>query len=554
MGHSCGLLKMLFFLLISSWYGVCGVVLREEMEGAPADDELFELSIVHWNDFHARFEETSWSSGACPEGREDSCVGGIARVRTEVLRLLAERPENSVLLNAGDVFQGTLWYTLFRWNVTARFMNMLPHDALVLGNHEFDHGIEGVVPFMKNVNFPVVVCNIDDSDEPTFQGLYNKSIVIERAGRKIGIVGFILSTTNEIAATGRLRFLDEAEAVGAEVEELKARGVDVVIALSHAGYDIDQQVARKVPDLDVIVGGHSHSLLFTGTPPGGDVSRGPYPTVVEHDDGRKVLVVQAGAYTKYLGHLVVNFSSAGEPVSWAGNPILMNTSITQDPEVLAAMEPYRNEVKAIGDTQVGSTKYVNRAPENAWTYAPIAILNSGGIRAAIVETNDGKITYNDLVTAQPFDNSVDTMELQGKHLLEALEQSVSSPWSSGDNNLAAPRSTARQFSGYGFLQYSGVRVTYNVSRPVGSRVQELGLLCDECLVPEYRALDPDKWYRVAIASFLAGGGDGFRVFPDNMRNHVTGRTDVEIFMEYLTKHSPIIQGEDGRITVIQEGE
>ncbi|XP_063243476.1 apyrase isoform X3 [Bacillus rossius redtenbacheri] len=494
MGHSCGLLKMLFFLLISSWYGVCGVVLREEMEGAPADDELFELSIVHWNDFHARFEETSWSSGACPEGREDSCVGGIARVRTEVLRLLAERPENSVLLNAGDVFQGTLWYTLFRWNVTARFMNMLPHDALVLGNHEFDHGIEGVVPFMKNVNFPVVVCNIDDSDEPTFQGLYNKSIVIERAGRKIGIVGFILSTTNEIAATGRLRFLDEAEAVGAEVEELKARGVDVVIALSHAGYDIDQQVARKVPDLDVIVGGHSHSLLFTGTPPGGDVSRGPYPTVVEHDDGRKVLVVQAGAYTKYLGHLVVNFSSAGEPVSWAGNPILMNTSITQE------------------------------------------------------------ITYNDLVTAQPFDNSVDTMELQGKHLLEALEQSVSSPWSSGDNNLAAPRSTARQFSGYGFLQYSGVRVTYNVSRPVGSRVQELGLLCDECLVPEYRALDPDKWYRVAIASFLAGGGDGFRVFPDNMRNHVTGRTDVEIFMEYLTKHSPIIQGEDGRITVIQEGE
>jgi 5'-nucleotidase len=93
--------------------------------------ELFELSVIHINDFHARFEQTSPSSGICVEGQEETCVGGIARIATVVKSLVKERP-NPIFLNAGDNFQGTLWYSKFKWNVTARFMNMLPHDALVI--------------------------------------------------------------------------------------------------------------------------------------------------------------------------------------------------------------------------------------------------------------------------------------------------------------------------------------------------------------------------------------------------------------------------------------
>lgn len=92
--------------------------------------ELFELSIIHINDFHAHFEQTDSFSGTCLEGQEASCVGGIARIATTVKKLVQERP-NPVFLNAGDNFQGTLWYTKFKWNVTAHFLNMLPHDALV---------------------------------------------------------------------------------------------------------------------------------------------------------------------------------------------------------------------------------------------------------------------------------------------------------------------------------------------------------------------------------------------------------------------------------------
>jgi 5'-nucleotidase len=93
--------------------------------------ELFEISLIHINDFHARFEQTSPSSGVCVEGQEEACVGGIARIATVVKSLVNERP-NPIFLNAGDNFQGTLWYTKFKWNVTAEFMNMLPHDALVI--------------------------------------------------------------------------------------------------------------------------------------------------------------------------------------------------------------------------------------------------------------------------------------------------------------------------------------------------------------------------------------------------------------------------------------
>jgi 2',3'-cyclic-nucleotide 2'-phosphodiesterase (5'-nucleotidase family) len=93
--------------------------------------ELIEISLIHINDFHARFEPVSSSSGTCLAGQEESCFGGIARIATVVKRLVNERP-NPVFLNAGDNFQGTLWYTKFKWNVTSQFMNMLPHDALVI--------------------------------------------------------------------------------------------------------------------------------------------------------------------------------------------------------------------------------------------------------------------------------------------------------------------------------------------------------------------------------------------------------------------------------------
>nr|CAD7424035.1 unnamed protein product [Timema monikensis] len=422
---------------------------RSKRQSTDAKDGLFELSIIHLNDFHARFEQTSWSSGNCPKGQEGSCVGGIARLYTAINELVAQRP-NAIFLNAGDNFQGTLWYTLFKWNLTLEFMNLLPHDAMTLGNHEFDDKLAGIIPFIKGLNCPMVVANIDDSLEPRFQGLYNKSVVIERDGRKIGIVGYIVKTVDELSSTEKLRFLDEVESVRSESARLKSQGVDIIVGLSHAGYGVDLVVAKQVPDIDVIVGGHSHTLLYTGTPPEGDIAEGPYPTVVTQASGKMVPIVQAYAYSKYLGNLTVWFDQEGEPVAWEGNPILMNQSFEE------------------------------------------------------------KITFNDLVTCTPFLNTIDTLELQGRDLLQVLEKSVSNPFNS---------TASGGFNGKGFLQYSGLNVVYNMTRPIGERVVKVDALCAECRVPHYQPLNLDTWYRIAVNSYLAGGGDGYKVFEQNSRNH-----------------------------------
>lgn len=542
---------------------------------------LFELSIIHINDFHARFEQTSPSSAVCLEGQEESCVGGIARIATAVKGLVKERP-NPIFLNAGDNFQGTLWYTKFKWNVTAHFLNMLPHDALTLGNHEFDDKIAGVVPFLENMNAPFVVANIDDSEEPSIQGKYNKSIVIERGGRKIGILGYVLHTFYELSSTGKLKFLNETEAVTEEAAKLKSQGVDIIIALSHAGLDVDREVAAAVPDIDIIVGGHSHSFLYTGTPPSGDYPVDSYPVIVEQPGGHKVLIVQAYAYSKYVGNITVWFDEQGEYTAWEGSPILLDKSVPEDPDVVQAMKPWKEIIDAEANVVIGSTKvfldasssacrkgecnignlianafvdeYVNLAPPGSWTRAAIGIINSGGIRTSITETApDGNITYADLITAQPFANTVDIIELQGKHILETLEFSVSNPYSLYRGNGRHKRDVeAREFSGQGFLQMSGIQVTFDMNQPVMNRVSSVAIKCAECRVPMYEPLNLEKWYRVALCSFLVTGGDGYTVIANNARNHVTGRVDYEVLMDYIGKNSPLTTGIEDNIHIIQE--
>ncbi|XP_063227371.1 apyrase-like isoform X2 [Bacillus rossius redtenbacheri] len=538
-----------------------------DTSAASTPGQLFELSVVHMNDFHARFEETSWSSGSCEAA---PCVGGVARLYSAATELLASRP-NAVFLNAGDNYQGTLWYTLFKWRLTLHFMNRLPHDAMTLGNHDFDDKLDGLVPFLQGFQYPVVVCNIDDSEEPRIQGLYNKSVVLKRGGRLVGVVGYITTTTKESSKPEKLRFLDEVESVRQEAARLKAAGVDIIIGLSHAGITKDLEVAARVPDIDLIVGGHSHTLLYTGTPPGGDVAAGPYPLVVTQASGKRVPVVQAYAFSKYLGNLTVLFDEQGEPVSWSGAPILMDSSVPQDTGILKEMEPWKAKVAQVGDEQVGRTKvlldasdsicargecnlgnmlaqamveeYVDHAEEGTWTYAAIAIMNSGGFRSSIEETQNGVITMTDLMTCQPFLNTVDTVELQGRHLLLMLEHSVSRQL----NYTGLPG-----YTGSGFLQVSGLQVELDVSRPLGSRVVSVRVLCDACRVPEYLPLQMDKWYRLALSSFLYEGGDGFTMFLQHGRNHSMGRVDIDVYLQYLAKHSPITQGVDGRIVLHQE--
>lgn len=138
----------------------------------------------------------------------------------------------------------------------------------------------------------------------------------------------------EIANTEKLRFLNESVAVRKEAAKLKGEGVDIIIVLSHCGLDVDYIIAKNAgPDVDVIVGGHSHTFMYTNTdgesPPGPDTPKDNYPAVVTHDDGHKVLIVQASAYLKYIGDITVYFDKQGRVVSWEGAPIFLDTNVAQ---------------------------------------------------------------------------------------------------------------------------------------------------------------------------------------------------------------------------------
>ncbi|XP_045518128.1 apyrase-like [Pieris brassicae] len=516
----------------------------------------YELNIIHYNDFHARFVETSQSGRIC-DPAAGPCIGGFARLATKIRESVHKKPY-SLVLNGGDSFQGTIWFNLLKGNVTKDFMNMVYHDAHVLGNHEFDHGVSELVPYLKNLEHEVVTANIIDDEEPSIQGLYKPSIVVEKNGRKIGIIGVIISSTHELASTGKLKFTDEVETVKAEAEKLTQQGVDIIVVLSHCGINIDEEIARRAgPYIDIIVGGHSHSLLYNGDPPinSSYVPYGPYPLTVENEHKREVLIVQAGAHTEYLGEIKLSFDDAGHITDWIGNPHYLGPEVEEAPDVMEKINEYLPRIDELAKRKVGESKVLlsadcrcgecnlgnlicdafmhavmNKATGSNWHYAHFCTMNRGSIRSDIVS---GDITFEAMLLSMPFANTVEVFDLRGDHVLEMLEFSVANQ----------PRPGARM------LQYSGLRVNFDGSRPVNQRVLNVTVRCIECEVPRYEPLDPNKMYKIVSQNFLAEGGDGFTMISKNRGPREIIGIDSEVFIRYLERELPVIRDLDGRIHI-----
>ena len=267
----------------------------------------YTLAVLHTNDFHARFEPISKYDSGCGEedNAEGKCFGGSARLVTAITEARA-RSENSILVDGGDQFQGTLFYTYYKGKLAAEMMNKMGYTAMTVGNHEFDDGPEVLRGFVDAVNFPILMSNADISGEALLRDVIQKSVVIEQAGEKIGLIGLTPEDTDELASPGpNVIFSDPSEAVQVEVDRLTAMGVNKIIVLSHSGYLVDQRVAANTTGVDVIVGGHSNTLLSNTN----DRAEGAYPTMVGDTS-----IVQAYAYGKFLGELNVTFDDDGRIV------------------------------------------------------------------------------------------------------------------------------------------------------------------------------------------------------------------------------------------------
>ena len=417
-------------------------------------------------------------------------------------------------------------------------MNTLEYDGMAVGNHEFDDGPETLRDFMEAVDFPVLMANAHISLEPALRDILQKSTIVEKGGERIGLIGVVTEDVKDLSSPGdNIIFTDAINAVQSEVRALKARGVNKIILLSHSSYAIDKEIAANTTDVDVIVGGHDNALLSNTN----KRAVGPYPTVVNG-----VQIIQAYAYGKYLGELNIVFDSAGNVISAEGEPILIDSSVDEDAQIVARLDILEKPINKLKETLVGNVsapltgdRAVCRVQEcdmgnmiaDAMREAvidkgyTIALMNSGGIRASL---DSGDVTLGEVMTILPFQNTLSTFKVTGEQLLSAIENGVSE---------------VEEVAGR-FPQVSGMRYTFDPSKPPNDgRVTSIEIDEGGNWVP----LDLNKTYGMVSNNFIRGGGDGYKVFRSASDIYDFGPDLAEVVANYIGSNPGYSGYTDGRI-------
>lgn len=509
----------------------------------------FTLTVLHTNDVHARIDEFDGQGNTCDaeESAANECLGGVARRKTVIDQVRAEAP-NLLLVDAGDQFQGTLFYNQYKGGAAQEMMNTLGYDAMAVGNHEFDDGPGNLGSFIRGVDFPVLSANIDASAEPELAGLISPYVVLQVNGEQIGVVGYTTEETQILSSPGpNVKFNNIEESVQAAVDELTGQGINKIVALSHAGFGRDREVAAAVPGLDIIVAGHTNTYLSNTD----ESAEGPYPTVVNGPTGDPVLLVSDFTWGKYLGRLDATFDENGVVTSYTGNPILLDSSVEKDPEIQARVEALAAPVNDLLTKTIGSAAVDLDGERSScrfgecvmgdlitdamlWETASegtqIAITNGGGIRASIPA---GDVTVGDVLTVLPFGNLISTFELSGAEVVDALENGVSRA-ENPDND-----GTGR------FPQVAGLRYSWNPNQPVGSRIVSVEVKNAD---GSYSPIDMNATYKITSNDFMRAGGDGYEVFVNARNAYDFGTALDEAVQAYIADRSPVAPELEGRVT------
>jgi 5'-nucleotidase len=537
----------------------------------------FNLTLVHLNDTHSHLEPTPVELTI--DGVETGALlGGFARLKTVLDGMRAE-DTNLLVLHGGDAVQGTLYFTLFNGTVEFDFLNLLGVDAMTFGNHEFDRGIAPIPGWIRRSAFPWLSATIDFSAEPAVAPLVKPYLIREVNGERVAVIGATTETTPQSTMdVGKALFRDAVESSRRQVAALTALGINKIILLSHLGYQQDKSLATQVAGIDVIVGGHSHTLL-------GDEERlsvvglapeGSYPTVMKAPDGTRVLVVQAWKWGWMLGRLKVDFTPEGEVSSYSSAAVIpvgerftrngaevapasdayreiagaLNRTgtariVAEDAAVAAALAPYaarldqfRKEVvaRAADDLPVG----LNSGPGPlaadsmlaAVPGAQAAVLNYGAMRKSLMA---GDITLGDVVEVMPFANTLVLADLTGAELKQALEEDI--------DFLISKYGLASHAMPY----LGGAVMTVRPTAAKGARVTSLSIMGDRGV---YQPVQPDKRYRIVVNAFIANGGDGFAAIRNGagFRND-TGIIDSDAFRDYLKSKGTLSNPTEQRVIV-----
>ncbi|MCM3260929.1 5'-nucleotidase C-terminal domain-containing protein [Paenibacillus lautus] len=491
----------------------------------------FPLTILHTNDTHANLDTVS-----SPDN--------IAR-RVTAIKEAKANAVNPLLVDAGDVFSGTLYFNQYLGLADLEFMNLVQYDAMTFGNHEFDKGSEVLNDFIEHAEFPFVSSNVNFSADALLTQKFKHevtrdakdatiypAIIMEVDGEQVGLIGLTTEDTANIASPGDVTFENSVQKAKDTVATLRNEGINKIVVLSHLGYDVDVNLAKEVEGIDIIVGGHSHTKLDQA--------------VVDRSDSEPKLIVQTGEKGQFLGQLEVVFDDEGVLQEWNSSLISVDEKdsneqyvIQPDPEALQILNiKYKPGVEELKQTEVGTTevklngvradvrtKETNLgnliadgmldAAQAAGTNAVIALQNGGGIRESI---EAGKITMGDVMTVLPFNNDLVTITLTGAEIKEAMENGVSK----------TPAQDGR------FPHIAGMRFYYDSTKPVGSRVLRIEVKGKN----GYEPIDMNKSYEVATNAFTAKGGDFYASLEKAYlegRVNLLYKPDYEVFSNYVKK-------------------
>lgn len=585
-----------FRRLMVLWAAICFAVITgcgdsDNNDSVAMDTgQPLSLTLMHVSDTHSHLEPTV--SSVDIEGVQTYLdMGGFARLATKVDQVRGEK-ENTLLLHAGDAVQGTLYFTKYQGEADFAFLNMLGFDAMVLGNHEFDKGPGTAADFFDMAEFPILSANIDAAADPDLKGLIVPYLIKEIGGTRVGIVGLTLPDTSVISSPGDDVVFNEAAATAREmVDFLEADGIDKIIFLTHLGYDADLELAQSVEGIDLIVGGHSHTLLghFTDL---GMTSEGDYPTHTFGPSGEDVYIVHSWEWAKTLGVVDVAFDENGIITECDGNLVLLvgdefeqknaagdkvsvdddartailaaieaNPSIeaiAEDAAALAILAPFKAGVDEIDNQVIGAAAedllhirepgdHTSGVPlPHGSLIAPIvceamvwkadsvgldvdlSLQNAGGVR---IDVPAGPITVGTAYTLLPFGNTLYVLDLTGAELMSALE-------------IGLTRKS-------GAFPYVGAaRYTANPDKPEGERLVSLEIRDD---AGDWIPVKPTRVYRVVTNNYIAGGGDGYTVLENaGGYRYDTGFVDAESFMDYIQHVETLTAPEETGVTYLVE--
>ena len=473
------------------------------------DNPVRTITIVHSNDTHSQIE---------PYTKDGKSYGGIVE-RAAIIEMLREEDPSLLYFDAGDIVQGSPYFNIYKGELEASAMNRIGVDAATLGNHEFDNGMADLAQMLETGKYPIVLCNYDCADTPIAPYIKRK-MTIERNGIKIGLTGVSCDPEGLIFSRNwaGITYTDPSEEANKVAAELKAEGCDLVVLLSHVGYENQDSIgARKIAlnskDIDIIIGGHSHTNIEEGV-------------ILNNLEGKPVYITQTAGKSYPMGRVQIEM----QRTSFLSNKYEIkivkidklhpeNYDVSAYSQDMAEfIKPYQDNIQEKMGAVIGhsSVTMQRKRPQSLLgnftadalrimgekytdEKMDVGIMNVGGLRA---DLDKGDITIGSFFRIYPFENTFLILKLKGEYLEQVI----------------------KAIGGKGLEAISGMDVTMQT---VNDKTQVVKMLVGG------KPIDPNKIYNIATIDYLAEGNDGMTALTYAEETINTGILLRDVMIEYV---------------------